>query len=380
MILGCTVRIFPTKEQEALIWKHIHACRFIWNYMLDFQQKRHDNNEKYVSGFVMNNMLTPMKKQEEYVWLTEVSNMSLQRTCGNLSETLKRFLKRQNAFPRFKSKKKSRPSYPVRNDSLAFYDKYLTVEKVGKLKYKTDYIFPKELNHKFKNVQIYIDQEKYYISFSYDKPLEKHELTDSIVGIDVGIKEFATVATDGKIETYHNINKSKKMRSLEKRIKFYQKALSRKYRAARNENRETSANIEKTRRRLARVCRRARNIRKDYIHKLSYKIVSSLPKIITIETLGVKSFLVRKINSKYFSKLAVSSFLRQIEYKGEKYGVRIVKADRFYPSSKTCSNCGEINEKLKLSDRTFKCDACGFIINRDHNAAINLMKYGAQLG
>ena len=378
MIKGFKIRIYPTKEQEKLIWQHIGACRFIWNYMLDLQQQRHKAGEKHLSAFDMIKLLTPLKQAEEYAWLRSVSNTSLQRTCSTLAEDYNAFFKKRSGFPKFKSRKRSKPCYPVRSERLYFVDdKYAQVEKLGRVKYKSDFEFPQGTGHKFSNVRISYVNGKYMLSFGMECENQAPELTDKPMGIDLGIKELAVVACGDEQIVFHNINKSKKVRELKRKLRYTQRTISRKYEASkkRTGTYEKTRNIEREEAKARKLYAKLTNIRHNYLHQTTAKLISMLPKRITMEELNVSGMMKNTHLSKAVAEQCFYEFIRQVRYKCEWNGIEFVQVPRFYPSSKTCSCCGAIKRDLRLSDRTYVCQECGFTIDRDYNAAINLMRY-----
>lgn len=365
------IRLYPTKEQEELLWKHIHACRFIWNYMLAYQE------ECYKNGILLNaydliKVLTPLKKQQEYMWLNEVSNHSLQYVCKNLNHTYKMFFKGIRNHPKFKSRKKSKKSFLVREDRIHFNnDKTVTITKFSKIRIKGNY---NNLSKIIKPCISYINK-KWILSFIIECENQTPILTDNSMGIDLGIKELAVVSYDNKKIVFHNINKSKRIRTLEHKLKHIQRIINRKYRT--NGNYEKTNNILKYEFMEKCIHFKIMNIRHNYIHQTTHKLVSFLPRIVVMEKLNILSMMKNKRISKYISEQGLYEFMRQMKYKCEWNGIKFIQVDRYYPSSRICSCCGNIKKDLKLSDRTYNCLICGLSMDRDYNAAINLMKYAS---
>lgn len=378
IIKGFKLRIFPTKEQEQKLWQHIGACRYIWNYMLDYQEKNCKNGNKFISAFSMNKLLTPLKNDGEHNWLYEVSNTSLQRTCSDLADSYGRFFKRVAKHPKFKSRKRSKASYPVCLDNFYFKDeKYLNIEKIGKVKYKTDFEFPFGKGvQKYSNVRIPYKNDKWFVSFGMECENQVRQLTNVSMGIDLGIKELATVEFNGEQIVFHNINKSKQMKNLKKKLVYAQRSISRKYEQNKQGNKFVKTNnIVREETKLLKIYARITNIRQNYIHQTTHKLVSMLPKRVVMENLNVSGMMKNKRLSSAIGEMCFYEFIRQIKYKCEWNGIEFVRVDRFYPSSKTCSGCGCIKHDLKLSDRVYICKECGLVIDRDYNAAVNLSRY-----
>ena len=377
MIKGFKVRIYPTKEQEDLIWKHIHASRFIWNYMLGMQIENYEAGGKFISAFNMNKLLTPLKKQDGFEWLDEISTTMLQRTCVDLAEAYKNFFG-GSGFPKFKSRKRTKSTLPVCCNRFYLENGCAQIQKLGRVKYKSDFSFPEGSRHKFSNVRLSFVNGKYMLSFGIECENQAPVLTNDSMGIDLGIKELAVVACGDKQLIFHNINKSKKVRDLNKHIRHVQRNISRKYEASRKKNGgryEKTNNIRKEEDKLRKLQARKANIRQNYLHQTTHALVSMLPKQVVMEDLNVSGMMKNRHLSKAVQEQCFYEFIRQMRYKCEWRGIRFLQADRFYPSSKTCSCCGTIKKDLKLKDRTFVCPACGTVIDRDYNAAINLSRY-----
>ena len=380
MYKGYTIRIYPTKNQEELLRKHIGCCRFIWNHMIEVQKTRYQNGEKYLNRFGMIKLIPLIKK--EYEWLNEVSNHSLQLICKDVNNAYQRFFKKISNYPKFKTKKKSKLSYPVRSESNAFYFKenVVQISKVGKVKYKADY---KNLNlekiTKFSNVRISNENDKWILTFSieYENQVQTTEKNGSL-GIDLGVGRLAVVSHNGKKLEYKNINKSKRIKQLKRKLKHVQKVISRKYEVGNklNDKKYQKTNsILKYEKLARRIYRKILNIRKDQRHKITRELVNLSPAVVIMEDLNVKGMMKNKHLAKAISEMGFYDFIRIMKYKCEESNIKFFQVDRFFPSSKTCSHCGCIHKGLKLSDRIFECPSCGFTIDRDFNAAVNLERY-----
>lgn len=376
MIKGFTIRLYPTKEQEELMWRHIGCARFIWNYMLDVQETRFKNGEKHLPRFDMINLLKPLKNDGEHQWLYEVSNTMLVNVCSDLNESYSRFFKKISKAPKFKSRKRSKPNFPIRSDHLYFTDKTANIEKIGKVKYKTDFDLPLGKGNKFSNARVKFVLNKWYLSFGMECENQAPELTDNKMGIDLGVKDLATVAYGNEQYMFGNINKSKRVREIKKQIKHTQRSISRKYEANKIGNRFVkTSNINRQEERLRRLNARLSNIRKNYIHQTTAFLIKLLPCRVVMEDLNVMGMMKNRHLAKAIQEQNFYEFIRQMKYKCEWNGIEFLQADRFYPSSKTCSCCGFPKKDLRLRDRVFKCPNCGIEINRDYNAAVNLQRY-----
>lgn len=344
--------------------------------MIAWQEENFNNGGKFVHEFGMNNMLKPLKAQEEYQWLKEVSNTSLKRICRDLDKAYKLFFEKKHGHPRFKSKKKVKPTYPICCENFLVQCNHFRVQKIGMIKFKSDYVFPEGKGHKFIDVRLHIEDDKYYITFCLEHESQVLKLTDKPMGIDLGVKELAIVAFGDDQLFYHNINKSKKIRDLKKKIKHVQRGISRKYRASvkRTGAWTKTNNIIKLEREYAKLNRKIVGIRKNYMHQVTHQLVSMLPSKVVMEHLNVSGMLKNRHLSGAVRDQAFYEFITMMNRKCQELGIPFIQAPRFFPSSKMCSCCGSIKKDLKLSDRTYVCPHCGLIIDRDYNAALNLSR------
>ena len=358
------------------MWKHIGSCRYIYNYMLAKQEELYKAGEKHLSRFDMTKLIKPLKNDREHEWLKEVSNASLQIVCQDLQKSYDGFFKKRTGFPKFKTRKRSKPNFPIR-DSVYFKDeRFVVIEKIGKVKFKTDFNLPLGRGRKFSNPRISSVNDKWILSFGVESENQVPILTDKSMGIDLGVKNLAVAEFDGEPKVFHNINKSKRMKVLKRKLTHTQRARSRKYESNRKGNVYVKTrNIEKAEDKLRRIHARIANIHSNYIHQTTHSLVSLLPKRVVMEDLNVVGMMKNRHLSKAIGEQCFNEFIRQMKYKCEWNGIEFIQVDRFYPSSKRCSCCGNIKTNLKLNDRIYKCDKCGAVIDRDYNAAINLSKY-----
>ena len=377
MIKGYKIRIYPNKEQKIHIEKHIGACRFIWNYMLNLQNENYKAGNKYISRFDMIRSLTSLKKQKEYQWLNEVSMSSLQNICTDLDKDFKGFFDKEHKYPNFKSKKKSKKTYPVCERRFYFKDgKHIQIQKLGVVKYKTDFKIPIG-KHKFSNVRLSKELNKYFISFGLECENQTRELNDYSMGIDLGVKDLAVISYGESSLVFHNINKSSKVKNLYRELKHLQRSISRKYETNKQGNKYVKTNnIIKAEEKLRKINKKISDIRNNYIHQTTHKLIGLLPKRVVMEKLNVLGMMKNKHLAKAIGEQNFYKFIEYMKYKCEWNGIEFIQVDRFYPSSKKCSCCGNIKKDLKLSDRVYVCK-CGLNIDRDLNAAINLKNYVA---
>lgn len=312
-----------------------------------------------------------MKQKEEYKWLNEVSNNIAKQAVKDGCNTYIRFFKGESERPKFKSKKKSKPSFYNDNIKLKVKPKKVLIEKVGWVKTKEQ--IPMDV--KYNNPRISFDGKYWYISVGIEKENPKVELTKESIGIDVGIKNLAKCSNE---MTFENINKTKLAKKSEKKLRRLQRKLSKKY-ELNKEGRKfvKTSNIEKLEKQIRLLHRRLSNIRNNHLHQATTKIVKTKPSRVVMETLNIKGMMKNKHLSKAIQQQGLYEFKRQIQYKCEIYGIEFIEADKWYPSSKMCIECGHIKHKLSLSERTYICEECGAVIDRDFNASINLSRYSA---
>ena len=380
------IRLLPTKEQEILFWKSAGTARWAYNYFLDANEQAYKEGKRITEGEVrkyINNVL----KKTTHTWLKEVGSNVMKQGVKDANMALQRYFKGISGKPKFKSRKKSKISFYVNYESLVRKQNGFHGEKIGFVKTAT--ALPKiAKGKKYANPHISFDGKYWYLSVGYEIKQEQVELTDESIGIDLGIKELAVVSNQAASRTkfYKNINKSAKVRRLEKKLRREQIKTSRKLEAntkSHDKNRrpiwkrplQGCRNIQRQNNLIQLLHKKLTDIRNNYIHQTTAEIVKSKPSRIVIENLNVKGMMKNKHLAEAIAKQKFYEFKRQIKYKAEMYGIKVVEVDRFYASSKTCSHCGHIKKDLKLSDRTYICPVCGARLDRDLNAAINLANY-----
>lgn len=365
MILSKKIRCLPTAEHIIAFKKASGTSRFIYNLMLSENKKAYANYLKsevkekspFITGYDFGKYITELKKLPEYSWLSEVSSKIAKQACLDCDNAFKRFFKKLSEFPNFK-KKGVKDSFYVRYDSIKVTQRGFKCEKLGEI--KTSESVPKA--DKYYNPHIVYDGKYWYITFGIDVPEKNNENnTGKTLGVDLGIKTFATVSEGTVIP---NINKSRKPKSVYRKIKYFQRKL--------NRCKKGSNNRIKVVKKLQLLHRKLRCIRQNHIHQATTMLVKTKPAKIVIECLNVLGMLKNRKLSRAISQAGFYEFGRQLEYKCRLWGIDFVKADRFFPSSKLCSNCGCKKDKLKLSERTYHCEHCGNVMDRDLNAALNL--------
>ena len=347
MILAKKVRIYPTKEQEQKLWQSVGTARFIYNYTLAKQEENYKNGGKFISDGTIRKELTQLKKSE-LTWLNEVSNNVAKQAVKDACNAYKSFFKGLVNKPKFKSKKKSKPSFYNDPVKLKVKEKKVLIEKIGWI--KTNEQIPR--NVKYNNPRVTYDNKYWYISVGVEVDKKQEELTDISLGIDLGLKDLA-ICSDGKV--FKNINKTKEVKNLENRLKQKQRQISRKYEMNKIKKEGggrcqfiKTKNIEKLENTTKLIHRKLANIRNNYLHQVTTNIVKTKPYRIVIEDLNVSGMLKNKHLSDSVRKQCFNKFRKYLTYKTELYGIELVITDRFYSSSKTCSECGFIKKDLKL--------------------------------
>ena len=375
MLKSFKTEINPTEDQKVKIRKTIGTCRFIYNFYLAHNKELHESGKKFMSSSQfrvwLNNEFLP--SHPEYSWIKEAYSKSVTQAVNNGQIAFTRFFNHKSAFPKFKKKSKSDVKmYFVRNnpkDCLCERHR-IKIPSLGWVRIKEKgYIPTTKDGYVIKSGHVSIKADRYYVSVLVEIP-DRRTANNSgkEIGIDLGLKDFAIVS-NGK--TYKNINKSAKLRKLEKKLIREQRSLSRKYENIKKGGSTQKRNIQKQRLKIQKLHHRIDNIRTDYINKTIAEIVKTKPSHITIEDLNVSGMMKNKHLSKAVASQKFYEFKTKLLAKCKENGIELRVVDRWYPSSKTCHCCKNIKKDLKLSDRLFRCD-CGYIEDRDFNAALNL--------
>ncbi len=372
------IEINPTDEQKSKIHRTIGVSRFIYNFYIAHNKEVYEKEGKFVSGMDfskwLNNEYIPNNQDKK--WIKEVSSKSTKQAIMNGDKAFKDFFKGKTGFPKFKKKKNQnvKAYFPKNNKTDWTIERHrVKIPTLGWVRLKEFGYIP--VNSIVKSGTVSRKADRYYVSILVEK--DAPEVSDNLkegIGIDLGIKNFA-VCSNG--DTFKNINKTSIVKKLEKKLKREQRKLSRKYESLKIRNKKikegsaTRQNINKQVTKVQKIHQRLTNIRTDYINKTIYKLIEQKPSYITIEDLNVSGMMKNKHLSKAIANQKFFEFKEKLTAKCKENNIELRIVDRFYPSSKTCSNCGFINKELKLKDRVYKCD-CGLYMDRDLNASINL--------
>lgn len=377
------VMLLPNNKQRTRMFQYADAARFVYNWTLAREQESYKNSEKFISNYELRKELTQLKKTEEYAWLNNISNNVTKQAIKDACNAYKRFFGHHSKYPKFKSKKKSKPSFYQDNVKIRFSNTHVKIEGLAlskrKNRQKLNWVKLAEKGRvpsgcKYTNPRIKFDGINWWITVGIEHAESTAVPLNEGVGIDLGIKDLA-VCSDGNV--YKNINKTTKIKKLEKKKRRLQRSISRKYEMNKGgESRYCKThNIIKEEKKLLKLNHRLTNIRHNYLHQTTSEMVRREPSFICIEDLNVSGMMKNRHLSKAIQQQCLYEFRRQLTYKCHWNNINLIIADRFFPSSKLCSCCGTIKKDLKLSDRIYKCD-CGNIIDRDYQAALNLKRYG----
>ena len=380
MLKSYKTEINPSPDQMQKINQTIGTCRYVYNLYLVHNREVYEKEKKFVSGIDFSKWLNNvyLKENPDQAWIKKVSSKAVKQSIMNADKAFKRFFKQQSGFPKFKKKNKSDAKmYFVKTDAktIILCERHrIKIPTLGWVKLKEKgYIPVTKPGEVIKSGSVSCKAGRYYVSVLVEeKGQEKPQLNDFGLGIDLGVKEFAVIS-NGSIKK--NINKTKRVKKLEKKLKRGQRCLSRKYEDLKKRKKKkgeaTRQNIQKQVLKVQILHHRIDNIRTDYINQCVNEIVKTKPSYVTIEDLNISGMMKNKHLSKAVASQKFYEFRTKLEAKCKELGIELRIVDRFYPSSKLCHECGCIKNNLKLSDREYICE-CGYHANRDYNASLNL--------
>ena len=364
IIISCKFRIYPNKTQEELVQKTFGCVRYVYNYYLSMRKSLYETKKERMNYFSCSADMTILKREKE--WLRVADSSALQSSIKNLDVAYEHFFRgikngKKIGYPKFKSKRDRCSSYTSKRVKLC--DGHIKLPRIGMVKCRVS----KQIAGRVLSVTIsQTPSGKYFAAIIYtDVEIFEAKKTGNVIGIDLGIKELATTSNGCCFENPKHYYKS------QKKLAKLQKRLSRKPKDSNNWN--------KARTRVAYIHEHIANQRLDNTHKMTTALVRDYDSIF-VETLGTKNMIKNKRLAKVISDAAWGEIVRQLEYKCNWYGKKLIKVDRFYPSSQICSSCGFKNEETRnLSIRKWDCPQCGASHNRDVNAAKNILKEGTRI-
>ena len=384
MIKTIRVMIIPNNKQNTRLFQFAGTARFAYNWALAEEKQNHENGGKFLNDNELRKRFTQFKQKSENGWLYTISNNVCKQAIKDAVDAYKKFFSKLAQFPRYKSRKRNRPSFYVDTAKIKVTSTHVKLENIAQSKRKTrqtaNWFRLAEheripVNAKYFNPRISFDGLNWFLTLGIEvEDVQPEELTKQGIGIDLGVKNLA-VCSSGHI--YKNINKTGRVRRLKRKLRRLQRKVSRKYnKNKKGDSYQKTRNIIKSEKQLLKVNHRLMDIRTNYVHQVTTEIIKREPSFIVLEDLNVTGMMKNKHLAKAVQEQKLAEFYRIMQYKCEWNGIKFITADRFYASSKICSECGHKKEDLKLSDRTYRCKHCGAVINRDLNASINLYHYG----
>ena len=368
MLKAIKIRIYPTAEQVDFINKQLGCCRFVYNNCLAFRKDSYQNEHISVSSSEAVKHITVLKKDNE--WLKHVHSKVLQQSVRDMNQAYDNFFKLHRGFPKFKSKHDNRQSCRFPKDAfIGVRGNRIDLIKVLKdIHFKCSRNDERYLNRNQDKVKsITLNKEpngKFYLSVLIDKPLRQVPQSSSMVGLDLGIKDFAVTSDGQVIENFHF------KKNEESRLKRLQRQISKKI--------VGSKNREKARLRFAKLNEKIRNRKLNFLRDVTNHLIDE-NQVIVMEDLNVKGMVRNHKLAESISEVNWGEFRRILAYKAAWHGRQLVFIDRFYPSSKRCNHCGYIYKELTLKDRQWVCPECGSLIDRDYNAALNILEEGERI-
>ena len=372
MILATKVRLEPNNKQRSKLFQSAGTARWAYNWTLAKQEENYRSGGTFLTDSELRKELTILKQTEELKWLNQYSNNITKQAVKDACDAYKNFFKKLADKPKYKSRKKSKPAFYQDTAKIKFQNGKVRIEKVGWIRLSETSRIPE--NAKYWNPRVSFDGVHWYVAVGMETESDQVELTAESVGIDIGVKELAVCSN--RESPYKNINKTQRVRKLEKKMRRLQRKVARKY----QKNKEGSSyvktsNIIKLEQNIRTVHKRLDNIRTDYRQQVTTAIVKTKPSQIVMESLNITGMMKNKHLSKAIAQQGLYELKRMLQYKCAKYGIVFIEANPWYSSSKTCSECGYVKPKLSLGERTFHCDGCGAELDRDKNASINLSRY-----
>ena len=374
---GFKVQIFPSEKQKELMFKSFGCARFAYNWALNKQNENYEKGGKFISDRELRKEFTQLKKKEEFKWLNEVNNNVTKQAIKDLCRAYKNFFNKKAKHPRFKSRKKSKMSFYNDTYQIKFDDYKVRLETIGWMDIAEN-IIPRDC--KYQEPRISFDGIRFWLGINCVLKDEENNLPKTeAIGIDMGIKTLMTCSNGMNFKKVNTKREMKKLKRLQKKAsRHYEMMKNKSFELYKNyENKDyryvnKSKNLLKLETLIRKQYQKIANIRLNNIHQATTKIIKLNPEAIVVEDLDVKGMMKNKYLSEKIADCSFYEIYRQLKYKCKKRGIQFITADKFYPSSKICSNCGNKKKSLSISERTYRCEYCGNIIDRDFNASLNL--------
>ena len=387
MIKTLRVMLVPNKYQNARLFQFAGTSRFAYNWALEQENKNYEAGGKFINDYELRKRFTVFKQETDNKWLYTISNNVCKQAVKDAVDAYQKFFKGQSKHPKYKSRKRSKPSFYVDPVKIKFTGTHVKLENIAESKKKNrqcanwfrlaehDRI---PVNAKYSSPHVSFDGLNWFLTVGIEiAGLEPIAINNDGIGIDLGVKDLA-ICSSGHV--YKNINKTSRVRRLKKKQRRLQRKISRKYeKNKKGESYQKTRNIIKSEKQLLKINHRLTNIRTNHIQQATSEIVKREPSFIVMEDLNVTGMMKNKHLAKAIQEQKLAEFYRIMRYKCDWNGIRFITADMFYASSKLCSVCGHKKSDLKLSDRIYRCERCGTVIDRDMNASINLCHYGKSI-
>ena len=387
MIKTIRVMLIPNNQQRTRLFQFAGSARFAYNWALEQEKQNYEAGGKFLSDYELRKLFTQLKQEPSKQWLYTISNNVCKQAIKDAVIAYQKFFKGLAQHPKFKSRKRNRPSFYVDPVKIKFTGTHVKLESIAQSKRKSrqraNWFRLAEHDRipttaSYSNPRISFDGLNWYLTVGIEcEAPEAVPSTNDGIGIDLGVKDLAICSTG---HVYKNINKSSRVRRLKKKLRRLQRKISRKYeKNKKGGSYQKTRNIVRSERRLLRITHRLTNIRTNYMHQVTTELVKREPSFIVLEDLNVSGMMKNRYLARVVQEQKLAEFYRIMQYKCNWHGIRLITADRFYASSKLCSVCGHKKPDLKLSDRIYRCEHCGTVIDRDYNASLNLYHYGQSI-
>lgn len=380
------VMLIPNKKQLTRLFQFAGTARYSYNWALEQEKKNHEAGGKFLSDYELRKRFTEYKREEGNSWLYTISNNVSKQAIKDAVEAYRKFFKGLTRHPKYKSRKRSKPSFYVDTGKIQVTGTHVKLESIAtsKKRNRQSANWFRLAEHdriptgtKYYMPRITFDGLNWFLTVGIEADVQERATNNDGIGIDLGVKDLA-ICSDG--HTYRNINKTRRVRRLKKKVRRLQRKLSRKYeKNKKGESYKKTRNIVRSEKQLLRLTHRLTNIRTNHMHQVTTEIIKREPSFIVMEDLNVLGMMKNRHLARAVQEQKLAEFYRVMSYKCEWYSIRLITVDRFYPSSKLCSHCGHKKADLKLSDRIYRCEHCGLVIDRDYNASINLYQYGKSI-